>query len=39
VIDVLTRQHRPPMPNADSAYKDDVALEGSPLWPLYDDKI
>ena len=39
VIDVLTHQNRPPMAGADSAYKDDVAPEGSPLRPLYDGRI
>jgi xanthine dehydrogenase YagR molybdenum-binding subunit len=39
VIDVLTHQHRPSMASADSAYNDDVAPEGSPYRPLYDDKI
>jgi xanthine dehydrogenase YagR molybdenum-binding subunit len=39
VIDVLTHKNRPPMANADSAYKDDVAPEGSPFRPLYDDRI
>ena len=39
VIDVLTHQHRPPMASADSAYKDEVAPEGSPFRPLYDDRI
>ena len=39
VIDVLTHQHRPPMANTDSAYKDDVAPDGSPYRPLYDDRI
>jgi xanthine dehydrogenase YagR molybdenum-binding subunit len=39
VIDVLTHQNRPRMASADSAYKDDVAPEGSPFRPLYDDKI
>jgi xanthine dehydrogenase YagR molybdenum-binding subunit len=39
VIDVLTHQHRPPMASADSGYKDDVAPEGSPYRPLYDDRI
>jgi xanthine dehydrogenase YagR molybdenum-binding subunit len=39
VIDVLTHQNRPPMPSDDSAYKDDVAPEGSPFRPLYDDRI
>ena len=39
VIDVLTHQHRPPMASTDSAYKDDVAPEGSPFRPLYNDRI
>ena len=39
VIDVLTHQNRPPMASDDSAYKDDVAPEGSPFRPLYDDRI
>ena len=39
VIDVLTHQNRPHMPSDDSAYKDDVAPEGSPFRPLYDDRI
>jgi xanthine dehydrogenase YagR molybdenum-binding subunit len=39
VVDVLTHQNRPPMPSEDSAYKDDVAPEGSPFRPLYDDRI
>jgi xanthine dehydrogenase YagR molybdenum-binding subunit len=39
VIAVLTHQNRPPMASADSAYKDDVAPDGSPFRPLYDDRI
>jgi xanthine dehydrogenase YagR molybdenum-binding subunit len=39
VIDVLTHQNRPPMAGADSAYKDDLAPEGAPFRPLYDDRI
>jgi xanthine dehydrogenase YagR molybdenum-binding subunit len=39
VIDVLTHQNRPHLPDEDSAYKDDVAPEGSPYRPLYDDRI
>jgi xanthine dehydrogenase YagR molybdenum-binding subunit len=39
VIDVLTHQHRPPMASADSAYADEVAPEGSPFRPLYDNQI
>jgi xanthine dehydrogenase YagR molybdenum-binding subunit len=39
VIGVLTHRNRPSMASADSAYKDDVAPEGSPFRPLYDDRI
>ncbi len=39
VIDVLTHDNRPSMASDDSAYKDDVAPEGSPFRPLYDDRI
>jgi xanthine dehydrogenase YagR molybdenum-binding subunit len=39
VVDVLTHQNRPHMPGTDSAYKDDVAPEGSPFRPLYDERI
>src|SRR3954470_63414 len=39
VIDVLTHENRPRMADADSAYKDDVAPDGSPFRPLYDDRI
>ena len=40
VLDVLTHENRPPMARSTSAYKDDVAPEqGTPLRPLYDDKI
>jgi xanthine dehydrogenase YagR molybdenum-binding subunit len=39
VVDILTHQNRPGMPEADSAYKDDVAPAGSPFRPLYDDRI
>jgi xanthine dehydrogenase YagR molybdenum-binding subunit len=39
VFDVLTHQNRPPMATEDSAYKDEVAPEGSPYRPLFDDKI
>jgi xanthine dehydrogenase YagR molybdenum-binding subunit len=40
VIDVLTHQHRPAMPDSDAAYKDDVAPEkGSPYRPLYDGRV
>jgi xanthine dehydrogenase YagR molybdenum-binding subunit len=40
VIDVLTHEHRPPMADADDAYKDDVAPEkGSPYRPLHDGRV
>jgi xanthine dehydrogenase YagR molybdenum-binding subunit len=39
VLDILTHENRPRMAGASSAYKDDVAPEGSPFRPLYDDKI
>ncbi len=39
VIDVLTHQNRPHMAAEDAAYKDDVAPEGAPFRPLYDDRI
>jgi xanthine dehydrogenase YagR molybdenum-binding subunit len=39
VIDVLSHQNRPHMASTDSGYKDEVAPEGSPFRPLYDDKI
>jgi xanthine dehydrogenase YagR molybdenum-binding subunit len=39
VLTVLTHDNRPPMPDNDQAYKDDVAPAGSPFRPLYDDRI
>ena len=39
VIDVLTHENRPRMAGTNRAYKDDVAPDGSPYRPLYDDKI
>jgi xanthine dehydrogenase YagR molybdenum-binding subunit len=39
VIDVLTHENRPRMADSDSAYKDDVAPDGSPFRPLYDGRI
>jgi len=39
VIAVLTHENRPPMADNDEAYKDDVAPEGSPFRPLYDNRI
>jgi xanthine dehydrogenase YagR molybdenum-binding subunit len=39
VLDVLTHQNRPNMAANDKAYQDDVAPDGSPYRPLYDDKV
>ncbi len=39
VLTVLTHENRPPLPDNDQAYKDDVAPEGSPFRPLYDSKV
>src|SRR5215471_1586576 len=39
VIEVLTHEHRPRMASTDTAYKDDIAPDGSPFRPLYDDRI
>ena len=39
VLAVLTHENRPPLADNDQAYKDEVAPDGSPFRPLYDDKI
>ncbi len=39
VLDVLTHANRPPLADKDEAWKDEVAPEGSPFRPLYDDLI
>ena len=39
VLTVLTHQNRPRMADNDQAYKDEVAPDGSPFRPLYDDKV
>ena len=39
VLDVLTHENRPRMPTSDEAYKDEVAPDGSPFRPLYDNEI
>ncbi len=39
VLAVLTHENRPPMADTDEGYNDDVAPEGSPYRPLYDDRI
>ena len=36
---MLTHENRPPMADNDQAYKDEVAPDGSPFRPLYDNKI
>src|SRR5262249_41395099 len=39
VLTVLTHENRPSMADNDQAYKDDVAPDGSPFRPLYDNKV
>jgi len=39
VLDVLTHEHRPKLAAAYEKYKDEVAPDGSPFRPLYDDRI
>ncbi|RQH10947.1 xanthine dehydrogenase family protein molybdopterin-binding subunit [Bradyrhizobium sp. RP6] len=39
VLDVLTHANRPSLADKDEAWKDEVAPEGSPFRPLYDDLI
>lgn len=39
VLDVLTHANRPQLADKDEAWKDEVAPEGSPFRPLYDDAI
>jgi xanthine dehydrogenase YagR molybdenum-binding subunit len=39
VIAVLTHKNRPAMARTDKGYADDVAPEGSPFRPLYNDRI
>ena len=39
VLAVITHENRPFMAGTDAAYHDDVAPDGSPYRPLYDDKI
>jgi xanthine dehydrogenase YagR molybdenum-binding subunit len=39
VIDILTHENRPRMAASKPAYQDDVAPNGSPYRPLYDDNI
>jgi xanthine dehydrogenase YagR molybdenum-binding subunit len=39
VLDVLTHENRPKMANTDEGYHDEVAPDGSPFRPLFDNKI
>jgi xanthine dehydrogenase YagR molybdenum-binding subunit len=39
VLDVFTHEHRPKLAASDEAYGDEVAPEGAPFRPLYDDKV
>jgi xanthine dehydrogenase YagR molybdenum-binding subunit len=39
VLDVLTHEHRPKLASSDEKYKDEIAPDGSPFRPLYDDRI
>ncbi len=39
VIDVLTHEHRAHMAASNHAYKDEVAPEGAPFRPLYNNRI
>jgi xanthine dehydrogenase YagR molybdenum-binding subunit len=39
VLTVLTHENRPPMADKDEAWKDEVAADGSPFRPLYDNKV
>ena len=39
VLTVLTHENRPRMADKDESYKDEVAPDGSPFRPLYDDQV
>src|SRR5688500_9379577 len=39
VLTVLTQENRPPMADKDESWKDEVAPDGSPYRPLYDNRI
>ena len=39
VLTVLSHENRPPLPDTDQAYRDEVAPDGSPFRPLYDGNI
>src|SRR5438046_9923650 len=37
VLDVFTHAHRPALADSDDEYKDEIAPDGSPFRPLYED--
>ena len=39
VIAVFTHAHRPKLADSDDEYKDEIAPDGSPFRPLYDDQV
>jgi xanthine dehydrogenase YagR molybdenum-binding subunit len=39
VLDVLTHANRGKLASSDDKYKDEVAPDGSPFRPLYDDQV
>ena len=39
VLDVFSHAHRPKLASSDEKYKDDIAPDGSPFRPLYDDRV
>jgi xanthine dehydrogenase YagR molybdenum-binding subunit len=39
VIAVFTHAHRPSLADSDDKYKDQIAPDGSPFRPLYDDRV
>jgi xanthine dehydrogenase YagR molybdenum-binding subunit len=39
VLDVFTHANRTPLADKDEAWRDEVAPEGSPFRPLYDDTV
>ena len=39
VLDVFTHENRGKLASSDDKYKDEVAPEGSPFRPLYDDQV
>ena len=39
VLDVFSHEHRPKLATSDDKYKDDIAPNGTPFRPLYDDRI